>query len=85
MQGIPIMDVEVQSKKLLLTRTPGGTTYQIYYEGGGEVPESLRGEWTRADRANSAIDEYLAVRDKPRRPYNTDKGVEGGKNKSSKS
>jgi hypothetical protein len=53
----PTSDV---SKKLVVKRTsPQFSFYKIVYEGGGEAPDALKGNWTSPTMAQKAIDLYL--------------------------
>jgi hypothetical protein len=49
-----------ENKKELKFRSAGtmGSMIEIFYEGGGQVPEELTGLWTDRVRANNAIDLY---------------------------
>lgn len=38
-----------------------GTLYKIRFEGGGQVPEYLKGEYTSHAEANNRIKQYLAT------------------------
>jgi hypothetical protein len=49
-------------KRLLVRPTGRYATFEAHYEGGGEVPESLLGDYTSVDSAQRAIDLYLAQR-----------------------
>lgn len=50
------------------TRSPG--LYEVYYEGGGELPAELQGSaWTHKHIAEMAIDHYLTY---------TKRGAKGG-------
>lgn len=51
--------------KELKIRYSKPNAFEIYYEGGGEVPESLQGRWSDRGKAQIAIDNYLLTR-KPR-------------------
>jgi len=50
--------------KELKIRYASNNAYEIYYEGGGEVPAALRGLFTDHRTAQRAIDEYLITRNK---------------------
>ena len=49
-----VKELKIRYKK------PNG--FEIYYEGGGEVPEVLQGSWTDRGKAQIAIDKYLLTR-----------------------
>lgn len=53
-------------EKQLLTRPVKGmgTMLEVYYEGGGEVPEALSGQYTSRSVADTAIKTYLSTRRK---------------------
>ena len=44
---------------------PNGRMYEIYFEGGGEKPQSLSGSYTSKRVANADIEAYLTKRAKP--------------------
>ena len=48
--------------KELKIRYGGHNLYEIYYEGGGEVPAVLQSKYTDHRVAQRAIDEYLTAR-----------------------
>lgn len=51
------------SKELKVRAVKGmGTMLEVYYEGGGEVPEILSGQYTSSSVANTAIKAYLEQR-----------------------
>ena len=56
--------------KILKVRDAGFNSYEVYYEGGGEVPKVLQGRWTSPFFAQRAIDTYLTTR--PKRGRKTD-------------
>lgn len=43
----------------VIHRYPQGL-YYVGYEGGGEVPDALKGSWTTKTRAEQAIAKYIA-------------------------
>ena len=51
---------EKKSKQLLIRQAPPMAMYEIYYEGGGEVPTTLTGLYTSQLMAQKDIDMYLA-------------------------
>jgi len=52
-----------ESKKFLTRlKSSSGGLYEVYLEGGGEVPESLKGLYTSPSFANKAIEEHLRTR-----------------------
>lgn len=63
--------------KELRVRTRNGNPMlkEIYFENGGEVPETLSGMYTSEESANRAIDLYLSHREKIR-PRKEKKNVE---------
>lgn len=51
--------------KQLLTRNRKGTAHlEVYFEGGGEVPQELSGLFTSKGSASKAIEHYLVNRKK---------------------
>ncbi|QXN67704.1 hypothetical protein [Vibrio phage VP41s3] len=51
-----------KEKKLIVELVPNsGTLYSIRYEGGGQVPEFLKGEYTSYAEANRRITQYLTT------------------------
>lgn len=50
-----------ESKKFMTRVRPGGSLYEIYFEGGGEVPEYLKGAYTSSHRALAASEEYVST------------------------
>lgn len=46
----------MMSKSLVIEPIPGTTMVQIKFEGGGELPEALKGAWTNRSLAHKAID-----------------------------
>jgi hypothetical protein len=55
----------VESRELIVKTMKVGV-YQIGYEGGGETPDKLKGDWNRKAMANSAIKSFLMSRPKPK-------------------
>lgn len=51
--------------KELKIRYSQPNAFEVYYEGGGELPEVLQGRFTDRRNAQAAIDNYLLTR-KPR-------------------
>ena len=49
----------METKKELKVRTNKIGDYEIYFEGGGELPTALKGSWNRIIVANQAINHYL--------------------------
>ena len=64
------------SQKELKLRTVG-PSYAIYWEGGGEVPRSLKGLFTSQKEAHKAIDTWRAA--KPAKPRQSRKAADGEK------
>lgn len=55
----PTSDVSKTKKELMVVRvSPTSNMYKIVYEGGGEVPDELKGDWTSPTFANNAIRGY---------------------------
>ena len=52
-------NILVETKKELKVRTNKIGDYEIYFEGGGELPAALKGSWNRIIVANQAINHYL--------------------------
>lgn len=51
-----------KEKKLIVELVPNqGTLYVIKYEGGGQLPKFLEGEYTSYAEANQRIKQYLAT------------------------
>jgi len=50
------------TKKELKTRIVGNHV-QLYYDGGGELPQELSGLYTSKTRALNAAEQYLSKRD----------------------
>lgn len=49
-------------KELIVEIAPNqGTLYEIKYEGGGQVPEFLKGLYTSRVEANNRITQYLTT------------------------
>ena len=53
----------VALKELKTRMRPSSMLYEIYYEGGGEVPAELKGEYTSYRFTESAIKTYLVNRE----------------------
>lgn len=53
-------------KELKIRNRPEGYLYEIYYEGGGELPQELGGVFNSLSFAQNRINAYLAKR-KPKR------------------
>lgn len=53
---------EDKMQKPLNIRYCQPSAYEIYYEGGGELPEKLQGKYTDKRTAQLAIDLYLKTR-----------------------
>jgi hypothetical protein len=49
----------VENRKELKVRTQKVGYYEIYFEGGGELPSFLQGIWNRRRAAQDAIEHYL--------------------------
>lgn len=44
---------------------PHRSGYVISFEGGGELPPSLKGHWTSVHTAKAAVDSYISIRGEP--------------------
>jgi len=53
-----------KSKELMIKKTGNGIHYYIDFEEGGQVPEELKGLYTKPYLAQQAIDSYVATRRK---------------------
>lgn len=53
---------EVKRKPLKVGRKHGTSLFEVYFEGGGELPKELKGMYTSPTVAQAAIDGYLANR-----------------------
>lgn len=49
-----------KTKELKIRRKQPYVLYEIYYEGGGEVPQELQGSYTKEYVAQQRIDAYVA-------------------------
>ena len=62
------------TKELLIRSSNGRSIYEVYYEGGGELPKSLIGLYTSHIEAQKAIDTYLASKNRiPKDATDSDK------------
>ncbi len=81
-----ISGLQVNHKKDLIVQREIEGFWRIRFEGGGLLPEELRGIYTKHAYAMTACEKYLAERDKPKREYRKSKKVEdNGKDKTSTS
>lgn len=55
-----------KAKELQIKKTTNGLHYYIDFEDGGQVPEALKGLFTKPTFAQQAIDKYVASRRKSR-------------------
>lgn len=62
-------------KKELLVKRDYEGWFTIQYDGGGQVPEVLKGIYTKTAYAQRAIDSYLKERDREKREYRKSKGA----------
>lgn len=51
------------TKELTTRLQPSGFLYEVFFEGGGEVPEELTGKFTSRSYARVAINSYLTKRE----------------------
>lgn len=49
------------NKKTLYIRQVKVGSYEIVYEGGGETPDPLKGEWNKHSIASSALEKHLRL------------------------
>lgn len=49
-------------KNLFITPVPNSSFYEVKFQGGGEVPDDLKGKFTSLKRAEEAIDRMYVVR-----------------------
>ena len=49
--------------------------YEIYYEGGGELPDCLKGAYTSPGLAQAAIDLHLNKKPQPKRTLKKDESL----------
>lgn len=50
-------------KDILMRNRPGTAMIELYFDGGGEVPQCLSGAYTSEIAAKKAIEAYLTKRD----------------------
>lgn len=59
----------VESKELKYKPTPEGNLFEVYYEGGGQLPDELSGRYNSHKAVQDAIQRYLSKKPAKRR-YN---------------
>jgi hypothetical protein len=62
-------------KELLIKRNDKGMFF-IQYEGGGQLPDGLKGLYTKHRAAEAAVTAYKAEKSKPKREYRKSRSIE---------
>lgn len=51
-------------KNLAIRAVPASTMVELYWEGGGELPDSLKGSYTNTKAAQTAIAQFMGSPDR---------------------